>query len=93
MPFSASWASEVFVRFRVMIPTKVDSATQYIPIDGEVERTLPEGEDLFSGSPEISLDIPGNLIASAIGDLSGVTSAWFLLKAADPWPRSSVCLK
>ena len=61
-------------------------------LDGDVERTLlGAGLVRASGSAVLSLDIPGKRLLPII-DAVSVESSWFLLNAADPNPRSCVCL-
>ena len=59
---------------------------------GDVERPLL-GTELarFSSSTVLSLDIPGNRLVPITDAVSGESSL-FLLNAADPNPRSCVCL-
>lgn len=61
-------------------------------LDGDAERAL-SGVELVrsSGSAVLSLEIPGNGLQPTIDAVSD-RSSWFLLKAADPNPRSCVCL-
>lgn len=59
--------------------------------DDDVERALlGPGVVRSSGSAVLSLDIPGK--RWPIIDAVSVESSWFLLNAADPNPRSCVCL-
>lgn len=60
--------------------------------DGDAERAMSvAGLVHASGSAVPSLDIPGNRLLPTIGAVSDKPS-WFLLNAADPSPRSCVCL-
>lgn len=61
-------------------------------LDDDAERTL-SGAGLVrsSGSAVLSLDIPGNRLLPIVDAVSD-RSSWFLLNAADPNPRSCVCL-
>ena len=61
-------------------------------LDGDAERTLlGAGLVRFSGSAVLSLDIPGKRMLPIVDAVSD-RSSWFFLNAADPNPRSCVCL-
>ena len=61
-------------------------------LGGDVERPKSEAElARLSRLAVLSLDIPGNGLVPIDDAVSG-KSSWFLLNAADPSPRSCVCL-
>lgn len=61
-------------------------------LNGDVERPLPGAEPArSSNSAVLSLDIPGSCLLPIMAAVSD-KSSWFLLSAADPNPRSCVCL-
>ena len=69
-----------------------DSPRTEPSLGGDVERPKSEAElARFSRSAVLSLDIPGNGLLPTNGAVSD-ESSWFLLNAADPSPRSCVCL-
>jgi hypothetical protein len=59
---------------------------------GELERTLSGGGLLISGSTVDSRDMPGNCLLPVAGSAPEVASSWLRLYAAEPAPRSGVCL-
>ena len=61
-------------------------------LDGDAARALSGARPVrSSGSAVLSPDIPGNGLLPTIEAVSD-RSSWFLLNAADPNPRSCVCL-
>jgi hypothetical protein len=62
--------------------------------EGELERKLSGGglDGVASGSAVESRDMPGSCLFPEIGLASDALSSWFFLYAADPMPRSGVCL-
>lgn len=61
-------------------------------VEGDMERPLCRVGLSFSGSRLDSLDRPGNCLLAAEELISDILSSLFFRYAADPNPRSSVCL-
>jgi hypothetical protein len=59
---------------------------------GELERTLSGGGLLISGSAVDSRDMPGSCLLPAMESAPEMVSSWLRLYAAEPTPRSGVCL-
>lgn len=64
-----------------------------LSLEVESELTLSGGGLMrLSGSAVLSLDIPGRRMLPVDEIVSDASSTWFFLNAAEPAPRSWVCL-
>lgn len=58
----------------------------------KLDRVLSGGEVAVPGSTVDSRDMPGSCLLPETAAASTISSSWFFLYAAEPTPRSAVCL-
>lgn len=71
---------------------EVRFASMVLPRMEPLERAFSGGGGVASGSVAVSRDMPGSCLLSGMAAPSEVSSSWFFLYAAEPIPRSGVCL-